>query len=419
MNAAESPLIVNVGAQTEQGRRTENQDNMTGFSSPLGSVYVVADGMGGHRGGAEASRIAIDSYRKNLTAIPENVPFADALQRATSIANDEMHTRGVSGDPAVEGMGSTVVLAVVRETSAGAELSIGHIGDSRAYLFRGGVLRRLTRDHTAVQRLLDAGLVSPEEAKNHPDASVLTRALGKQAEVAMDLMEPLALEPGDLVLLCSDGLSGYVPDDVIQNELAADRAPGETARALISVALRRGSDDNITVQVLRVSENPNRQKAALLAAAARTQSPLAHSQSRATVLDDAEPEPRHWFVLSYVGVLLLGFVLGFAAHPAYEKFEQLFNAPPVQPVHQNPVPAPLKPGAQTPKPPAGQLSAPSDAAPAANSGGEDSNDHAQPGADAGHAADPNADGSATTPPASSAKKPPQPPAASSKKKKVL
>ena len=412
MNAAESPLIVNVGAQTEQGRRTENQDNMTGFSSPLGSVYVVADGMGGHRGGAEASRIAIDSYRKNLTAIPENVPFADALQRATSIANDEMHTRGVSGDPAVEGMGSTVVLAVVRQTAAGAELSIGHIGDSRAYLFRGGVLRRLTRDHTAVQRLLDAGLVSPEEAKNHPDASVLTRALGKQAEVAMDLMEPLALEPGDVVLLCSDGLSGYVPDDVIQNELAADRAPGETARALISVALRRGSDDNITVQVLRVSENPKRQKAALLAAA-RTQ-----AQNRATVLDDAEPEPRHWFVLSYVGVLLLGFVLGFAARPAYEKVEQLFNAPPVQPLKQNPVPASLKSGAQAPQAPAAQGS--SAEQPSANSGGEDSSDHpAQPGADAGHAADPNAAGSATTPPAGSAKRPAQPPAASSKKKKVL
>ena len=413
MNAAESPLIVNVGAQTEQGRRTENQDNMTGFSSPLGSVYVVADGMGGHRGGAEASRIAIDSYRKNLTAIPENVPFADALQRATSIANDEMHTRGVSGDPAVEGMGSTVVLAVVRQTAAGAELSIGHIGDSRAYLFRGGVLRRLTRDHTAVQRLLDAGLVSPEEAKNHPDASVLTRALGKQAEVAMDLMEPLALEPGDVVLLCSDGLSGYVPDEVIQNEVAADRAPGETARALISVALRRGSDDNITVQVLRVSENPKRQKAALLGAAAHTQ-----AQNRATGLDDDEPEPRHWFVLSYVGVLLLGFVLGFAARPAYEKFEQLFNAPPVQPVKQNPVPASLKPGAQTPQAPAAQGS--SAGQPSANSGGEDSNDHpAQPGADAGHAADPNAAGSATTPPAGSAKKPAPPPAASIKKKKVL
>jgi protein phosphatase len=249
--STELQLNISVGALTEQGKRGENQDNMTGFTSPYGSVYIVADGMGGHRGGAEASRTVVESYRRWLSSPGNGSQLADALQSATAATNADIFRRGQSGDPAVAGMGSTVVLAVVRTSPEGSELTVGHVGDSRAYLLRRGSLRRLTRDHSAVQRLVDEQIITAEQAQSHPEASVLTRAMGQQAEVALEVSPPEPLQHDDIVLLCSDGLSGYVPDDRIQRELAAPRAATETAKALVQLALRSGSDDNITVQVLR------------------------------------------------------------------------------------------------------------------------------------------------------------------------
>jgi PPM family protein phosphatase len=276
MTTETTNLNISIGARTERGRRQENQDNMTGFNSSFGAVYVIADGIGGHRGGAEASRMVVEGYHKYLTAFPASMPLEEALQRATSAVNAEMRMRADQGDAKLAGMGSTVVLAIVNKNSNGTELVVGHVGDSRAYVLRGGTLRLLTRDHTAVQRMVDANMIRPEEARKHPDASVLTRAMGQQPEVSIEVDGPELLEPDDVVLLCSDGLSGYVPDHLIEREINSHQSASETANALTELALRSGSDDNVTVQILR----------------AKAETPVAVIRPEAARSNDTKVEPR-------------------------------------------------------------------------------------------------------------------------------
>jgi protein phosphatase len=249
--AQQTEIALGVGARSEKGRREDNQDKMTAFSTALGTFYIVADGMGGHRGGAEASHSVLEGYRKHLRAFPEAADFADVVQHATTLTNAEIFAAGRSGDPSVHGMGSTVVMAMLRTVPGGAagtgtsgmELLTAHIGDSRAYLLRGATLTRLTRDHSAVQRMVDENLISAEAAKTHPDLNVLTRALGKQAEIAIEVGARVPLYPGDTVLLCTDGLWGHVSDEQMAYELSADRSASETADALVQMALDNGSDD--------------------------------------------------------------------------------------------------------------------------------------------------------------------------------
>lgn len=305
MTVTDSKVVLGVGAQTERGRREENQDNMSGFSSPFGPVYIVADGMGGHRGGAEASHIVVETFRQCL-ADPGQQSLEEALCSATSAANAAVLTRGMSGDPSVAGMGSTVVFAVVSNNAEGSELWIGHVGDSRAYLLREGSLRQLTRDHSAVQRLLDADMVTADEARSHPDASVLTRVVGREPSVLLELSGPEPLLPDDIVLLCSDGLSGYVDHNLIQNELQIRRSPSESAQSLISLALERGSDDNITVQVLRTSA-PAAAEQALQPESKEFNAPR-HSGS--SDLEDKSRRLRR-AVASHMAVGLIGIALGF------------------------------------------------------------------------------------------------------------
>ena len=255
MAANRPDLTLGTGARSERGRREENQDKMTAFPTSLGTVYIVADGMGGHRGGAEASHRVIEGYRRHLTFFQEGAGLPDVLQAATVLTNAEILEAGHSGDPSIAGMGSTVVIAVLRTGANGMEMLTGHIGDSRAYLLRERVLHRLTRDHSAVQRMVDAQILTPEAARSHPDSNVLTRALGQQPDITIDVSEPRPLHAGDIVLLCSDGLWGYVSDEQILHELTVDRSASEAADALVDLALAQGSDDNITLQVLRLEDH--------------------------------------------------------------------------------------------------------------------------------------------------------------------
>ena len=250
----QAEIALGIGARSEKGRREDNQDKMTAFSTPLGTFYIVADGMGGHRGGAEASHSVLEGYRKHLQVFPEAADFADVLQHATALTNAEILAAGRSGDPAIAGMGSTVVMAMLRSSPGGMEVLTAHIGDSRAYLLRGGKLTQLTRDHSAVQRMVDEQLITAEAARTHPDLNVLTRAIGKQAEIEIEVGKRLSLYPGDTILLCTDGLWGHVSDEQIAYELSVDRSASETADTLIQVALEQGSDDNITLQILRLED---------------------------------------------------------------------------------------------------------------------------------------------------------------------
>jgi serine/threonine protein phosphatase PrpC len=245
-------LPISVGAVSETGQREQNQDSMTGFSSPFGAVYLIADGMGGHRGGAEASRMVAEAFNRHLLAAPASSPPRDAVTLAVRLANVEILEKGKSGNADFEGMGSTVVIAMVRQNGNQLELTTAHVGDSRVYLQRNGSLTLLTKDHTQVQWLIDNHAIDESSARNHPDASVLTRALGHTTDLQVDISEPLPLLEGDGILLCSDGLSGFARAEDIKRTIGENPDPTRCANQLVQLALAAGSNDNITVQFLRI-----------------------------------------------------------------------------------------------------------------------------------------------------------------------
>ncbi len=241
-------LPLSVGAESHPGLvRSENQDRMGRFLSPFGELFVVADGMGGHQGGAQAAAMTTDGFEKYLRQLPPDCAPEDALQLAARKINAEIYRGANSGDPATAKMGSTVVLALLN----GSRVLIGHAGDSRAYLFRQGRLTRLTRDHSAVQKMIDYNMLTEAEARDHPDASIINRAFGQQPELELEISAPLPIAPGDGLLLCSDGLCGYLDDAVIESAVNRHDDAGGVANALIALALDAGGEDNVTVQFLQ------------------------------------------------------------------------------------------------------------------------------------------------------------------------
>ncbi|MDD5321416.1 MAG: protein phosphatase 2C domain-containing protein [Methylococcales bacterium] len=237
-----------VGAGTETGYvRKENQDRMSWAPVPWGQLYIVADGMGGHAGGAQAAELTVQGLEKYLATASEDVRIEDAIRDAFEKTNKDVYDKAHAGDPATEGMGSTAVILLI----FGQIAKIAHVGDSRAYLYRDGKLRLLTKDHTQVQRMVDAGMLTPEAARNHPSASLLERAIGHRSTVAMDIGSDLVLKEGDGILLCSDGLSGYADDQEIEAAMNGSSTPQETVNRLINLALQKGGEDNVTVQFVR------------------------------------------------------------------------------------------------------------------------------------------------------------------------
>ena len=216
--------------------RKENQDNYL-VSSERG-LFVVADGMGGHLGGQQASAIAISALDRELRDL-ENRETLSALSEAMLQANELI--LGAARDEQYHGMGTTVTAAVIKD----GELSIAHIGDSRAYLCRQGAVTQLTRDHSLVNELFQNGSLTLEEAQNHPQRNILTRALGtSQAEI--DLFNT-PLMAGDIILLCTDGLYHHVSDSELENVVRQDTPFYEKAQEMANMALDRGGSDNITI----------------------------------------------------------------------------------------------------------------------------------------------------------------------------
>jgi serine/threonine protein phosphatase PrpC len=250
-------LPISVGAVTEIGQREQNQDCMSAFLSPFGAVYLIADGMGGYQGGAEAAHLVAEAVNRHLLAAPRSLPPQDAITLAVRLANVEILEKSKSGSPDFAGMGSTVVLALVQETGRSLELTTAHIGDSRAYLYRDGKLTLLTKDHTQVQWLIDTNAIDEASARNHPDASVLTRALGHTTDLQVDISVAVPLLEGDGILLCSDGLSGFATAETIAATIEGNPDPNQCASQLAQLALDSGSNDNITVQFLRVGPQPD------------------------------------------------------------------------------------------------------------------------------------------------------------------
>jgi PPM family protein phosphatase len=236
-------------ARTDVGRaRSGNEDSHVRGRT----VFAVADGLGGHRGGEVASAMAVEP----LAAL-DGRDFADADQAAEALegavraANRAILQRGRS-DPELRAMGTTVTAATV--VAAGQALQLAHVGDSRAYLLRAGELRQLTTDHTVVAEAVARGLLTRGQAAVHPQRGVVTRAVGLDPDVRVDLPEPLELAPGDQVLLCSDGLTEVVGDDRIAAELAEGADGDDACAALVAAANRAGGPDNVTVVLLRAAE---------------------------------------------------------------------------------------------------------------------------------------------------------------------
>jgi len=223
-------------------RRT-NEDSL--LVEPRLGLYAVLDGMGGAKAGEVASRMARDTIRDFVAARRGALPPRQLLEQAIAAGGTAVH-RAAKASREHHGMGTTAVACLVTE---GKRAVIGHVGDSRAYLLRGGRLQALTRDHTIVEELVARGLLAPEEVARHPHKNVLSRNLGARSETRVDLLE-LEIQVGDRLLLCSDGLYGYAATEAIQYLLGSGDAPDHVCRDLIELALRGGGGDNVSTVVI-------------------------------------------------------------------------------------------------------------------------------------------------------------------------
>jgi protein phosphatase len=235
-------------------------------------LFAVADGLGGHVGGEVASRTAVEVLRETFFQMG---PSTSSLTRAVQQANEMVWERSHK-EPGLRGMGTTLtVLALVSEE--GEQLAVAHVGDSRAYLFREGQLTQLTHDHSLVEEMIRSGELTTEDAALHPHRHVVTRALGIEPVVDVDV-RLLPPRPGDRVLLCSDGLINEIEEEEIAVALARISAPGQVAAELVRSARAHGGNDNITVVVVDVCDDtktgPRPGRAATLAEPAAPQSAL-------------------------------------------------------------------------------------------------------------------------------------------------
>jgi protein phosphatase len=212
---------------------------------PGAGVFAVADGMGGHNAGDVASKLAVESLRNRLRG---RVATPTALQSAVQETNLTLLRRAQS-DEACSGMGTTLTLLWMAKDGA----LIGHVGDSRAYRYRDGMLRQCTEDHSVVAELVRQGALTQEEARVHPYRNVITRALGTAGYVEVDVVA-LDVAPGDRFLLCSDGLTGMVSDEHIEKTLSAAPTLDAAADALLAAALKAGGRDNITLLLMAQDE---------------------------------------------------------------------------------------------------------------------------------------------------------------------
>jgi serine/threonine protein phosphatase PrpC len=249
-------MQLNIHGETETGMvRDHNEDSILilgGEKSPLGvdALLVVADGMGGHAAGEVASRMTVDGII-GLMSRSDDLPNAEGpeylrfLGEIVQQVNNTVFQAGQDEDK--RGMGTTCTVAVVQ----GDQLFVSHVGDSRAYLLRSGDLHQITQDHSWVEEQVRQGTLSPEEARNHPNRNIITRAIGLEPKVEIDGYL-VALLKKDILLLCSDGLTTMIEDSQIAEILSANE-PVEACKALIDAANDQGGHDNITVAVARVT----------------------------------------------------------------------------------------------------------------------------------------------------------------------
>ena len=241
-------------------KRTNNEDNFL-INDEL-QLFVCCDGMGGHAGGEFASAIAVNTVEEVLSSVelrpedlgadPDDGPVElvrEKLRYAVRLAGKRIYDKA-QAEPEYKGMGTTALALLVE----GGNAYVAHVGDSRGYLVREGRIEQLTEDHSLVNEKIKAGLLTPEEAKNHKLKNIITRSLGYMEDVEIDIAVQ-AVRRGDHFVLCSDGLSNLVETAEI-GETTLDNGPQEACRRMIELACERGGDDNITVVIARVDEAP-------------------------------------------------------------------------------------------------------------------------------------------------------------------
>ncbi len=225
-------------------RRHENQDTFAIETVGESLIAVVCDGMGGVEGGQVASSLAVETFMREIRALLREDMTAQQLRELSSYcvaqANRAVHQRSVD-DPACHGMGTTLVSAVVTARAA----VVCNIGDSRAYLIRGGGIARITHDHSVVQTLVESGNITPEEARTHPNRNLITRALGPEESARCDAFE-VPFSRGDRLLLCTDGLVVTARDTEICRAVCTGRNEENSLERLIALAKAQGAPDNVT-----------------------------------------------------------------------------------------------------------------------------------------------------------------------------
>jgi len=235
--------IDDLASRTDTGRqRSANEDSLF-LRAP---VFVVADGMGGAQAGEVASKLAAESFDRELPAAPPERILSETIEAA----NRRIHERART-DPELTGMGTTTTAVIV--DLEGEAVAIGHVGDSRAYRLRGGKLERLTRDHSLVEEMRRKGQLTEAQAEDHPQRSIITRALGPEPEVKVDV-QTVPAQAGDVFLICSDGLTTMLGDDHIARMLSRASSMDSAVRALVDEANRAGGRDNITVIAFRLDD---------------------------------------------------------------------------------------------------------------------------------------------------------------------
>jgi PPM family protein phosphatase len=235
--------IADQAYRTDTGRQRRANEDSYYVRAP---VFVVADGMGGAQAGEVASRIAADAFDRDLPSDPPE----EILREAFGSANRKIHDHAAT-DESHAGMGTTLTAVIV--DAEREEVAIGHVGDSRAYRLRGSKLERLTQDHSLVEELRRKGQLTDEQAEEHPQRSIITRALGPEAEVEPDVATVTA-RPGDIYLVCSDGLTTMIGEERIARILCSSTSLDAAVRALVDEANRAGGRDNITAVAFKLEE---------------------------------------------------------------------------------------------------------------------------------------------------------------------
>lgn len=244
--------LTNTGMIRDHNEDAYKVPEETTTESHKGHLYVLADGMGGHRKGEVASAVTIEAVNKEyyatITSLEDNDEPEEAVIEALSQAINQANLEVMD---ATEGGGTTVVAAVLH----GDSLVVMNVGDSRAYLLREDELQFISRDHSLVSRLVEMGKITEEEASNHPRRNVLYQALGQETEVEIYTYSA-KLEPDDVIILCSDGLWGEVDEQIIKDILTYAPSPLIATKRLIDMANASGGPDNITAIVIQVSDQP-------------------------------------------------------------------------------------------------------------------------------------------------------------------